>query len=122
MNTLDTAFAPAAAGWLRSQRLKTDEEGIVRNFSAGGDTESFPEKRSQVRIHDGGSFEGSGCFLAKTNLNVLTAVFYWFTLTCDEPKKSPVRMYGAFSVLSLAVPYSHMGRPHTTIGATAFHF
>ena len=22
----------------------------------------------------------------------------------------------------LAVPYSHMGRPHTTIGATAFHF
>ncbi len=21
-----------------------------------------------------------------------------------------------------AVPYSHMGRPHTTIGATAFHF
>ncbi len=24
--------------------------------------------------------------------------------------------------LMLAVPYSRMGRPHTTIGATAFHF
>ncbi|MFP8764953.1 hypothetical protein ACLH1L_21390, partial [Klebsiella sp. 1SOBk11mer] len=39
-------------------------------------------------IHGNGSFEGSGCVLANTNLNVLTAVFYWFTLTCDEPKKS----------------------------------
>lgn len=26
--------------------------------------------------------------MANTNLNVLTAVFYWFTLTCDEPKIS----------------------------------
>jgi len=25
-------------------------------------------------------------------------------------------------IWSLAVPYSRMGRPHTTIGATAFHF
>ncbi|KHT35535.1 hypothetical protein RD02_20660 [Pectobacterium brasiliense] len=65
--------------------LKTDEQSIRGNFSAGGDTESFPEKRSQVSIHDGGSFEGSGCFLAKTNLNVLTAVFYSFTLIRDEP-------------------------------------
>ncbi|MBE5203289.1 hypothetical protein IG612_11835 [Pectobacterium sp. FL60-S17] len=56
------------------------------NYSAGGDTESFPEKRSQVSIHGSGSFEGSGCFLAKTNLNVLTAVFYSFTLKRDEPK------------------------------------
>ena len=23
---------------------------------------------------------------------------------------------------NLAVPYSHMGKPHTTIGITAFHF
>ncbi|MGQ6290734.1 hypothetical protein ACUNF7_19280, partial [Serratia sp. IR-2025] len=35
-----------------------------------------------------GSFEGLGCVLANTNLNVLTAVFYWFTLKRDEPKKS----------------------------------
>ena len=27
-----------------------------------------------------------------------------------------------FFCLMPAVPYSHMGRPHTTIGATAFHF
>ena len=24
--------------------------------------------------------------------------------------------------LKLVVPYSHMGKPHTTIGITAFHF
>ncbi|MFV9179901.1 hypothetical protein, partial [Serratia marcescens] len=30
-------------------------------------------------------FEGLGCVLANTNLNVLTAVFYWFTLKRDEP-------------------------------------
>ncbi|MGQ6072899.1 hypothetical protein ACUNE0_25775, partial [Serratia sp. IR-2025] len=40
-------------------------------------------------IHSDGSFEGLGCVLANTNLNVLTAVFYWFTLKRDEPKKSP---------------------------------
>lgn len=72
--------------WLwESQGLKADERGIVGNFSAGKDTESFPEKRSLVSIHSNGSFEGSGCVLANTNLNVLTAVFYWFTLTCNEP-------------------------------------
>ncbi|MGS3330522.1 hypothetical protein ACB374_09320, partial [Serratia marcescens] len=38
-----------------------------------------------VSIHSDGSFEGLGCVLANTNLNVLTAVFYWFTLKRDEP-------------------------------------
>ena len=28
----------------------------------------------------------------------------------------------AFRIKSLAVSYSHMGRPHTTIGAERFHF
>ncbi|MGQ6030135.1 hypothetical protein ACUNHT_14485, partial [Serratia sp. IR-2025] len=40
-----------------------------------------------------GSFEGLGCVLANTNLNVLTAVFYWFTLKRDEPFFSAVRSY-----------------------------
>ncbi|HGW6120986.1 TPA: hypothetical protein ACNIQF_005540, partial [Serratia marcescens] len=31
-----------------------------------------------------------GCVLANTNLNVLTAVFYWFTLKRDEPFFIPV--------------------------------
>ncbi|HHL0948756.1 TPA: hypothetical protein ACQVH2_004553, partial [Serratia marcescens] len=39
----------------------------------------------KVSIHSDGSFEGLGCVLANTNLNVLTAVFYWFTLKRDEP-------------------------------------
>ncbi|WP_230202192.1 hypothetical protein, partial [Serratia marcescens] len=30
-----------------------------------------------------------GCVLANTNLNVLTAVFYWFTLKRDEPYSFP---------------------------------
>ncbi len=27
-----------------------------------------------------------------------------------------------YAIQSLAMSYSHMGKPHTTIGATAFHF
>ncbi|WP_206780655.1 MULTISPECIES: hypothetical protein, partial [Serratia] len=42
---------------------------------------------AKVSIHSDGSFEGLGCVLANTNLNVLTAVFYWFTLKRDEPQK-----------------------------------
>ncbi|MEL5653697.1 DUF4422 domain-containing protein, partial [Serratia nevei] len=33
------------------------------------------------------------CVLANTNLNVLTAVFYWFTLKRDEPKISLYNMF-----------------------------
>ncbi|WP_308380057.1 hypothetical protein, partial [Serratia marcescens] len=50
---------------------------------------------AKVSIHSDGSFEGLGCVLANTNLNVLTAVFYWFTLKRDEPKKTP--QSGVFS-------------------------
>ena len=41
---------------------------------------------------------------------------------CEEPKKSPGRCSGLLQSRSLAVSYSHMGRPHTTIGAERFHF
>lgn len=70
------AVASTTTWRLGSQGLKADEQCIGSHFSAGGDTEPFPEKRSQVSIHGNGSFEGSGCVLANTNLNVLTAVFY----------------------------------------------
>lgn len=36
--------------------------------------------------------------------------------------KKAILMDGLFFIWCLAVPYSRMGRPHTTIGATAFHF
>ncbi len=36
-------------------------------------------------------------------------------------KKTPDKKSGV-SVRSLAVTYSHMGKPHTTIGAKTFHF
>ncbi len=40
-----------------------------------------------------------------------------------SPKRKKATQWVASSLNNnLAVPYSHMGRPHTTIGATAFHF
>ena len=36
--------------------------------------------------------------------------------------KKATLLGGFFWMRSLAVSYSHMGRPHTTIGAIAFHF
>ncbi|MDM3541383.1 hypothetical protein OHN05_23500, partial [Serratia marcescens] len=51
----------------------------------GIDDKAFPEQGAKVSIHSDGSFEGLGCVLANTNLNVLTAAFYWFTLKRDEP-------------------------------------
>ena len=37
-------------------------------------------------------------------------------------KKSPGQCAELLQSRSLAVSYSHMGRPHTTIGAERFHF
>ncbi|EPK4142366.1 hypothetical protein [Serratia marcescens] len=72
-----------------SVRLELDKQGVGRRMREGIDDKAFPEQGAKVSIHSDGSFEGLGCVLANTNLNVLTAVFYWFTLKRDEPKKSP---------------------------------
>ncbi|MYP42880.1 hypothetical protein DCI98_19230, partial [Salmonella enterica subsp. enterica serovar 4,12:i:-] len=43
----------------------------------------------------------------------------------DRPQikqKAPSSDRALRFILCLAVPYSRMGGPHTTIGATAFHF
>jgi hypothetical protein len=37
-------------------------------------------------------------------------------------KKAPFLAKRGFLFKSLAMSYSHMGRPHTTIGAERFHF
>ncbi len=37
-------------------------------------------------------------------------------------KKPQVSLLEVSSHSDLAVSYSHMGKPHTTIGVTAFHF
>ena len=39
-----------------------------------------------------------------------------------RPKKNPAFSGQGFHDRSLAVTYSHMGKPHTTIGAERFHF
>ncbi len=39
-----------------------------------------------------------------------------------QTQKSSAFRLSFLLYLMPAVPYSHMGRPHTTIGATAFHF
>ena len=36
--------------------------------------------------------------------------------------KNPKPFSSGFYIQYLAVSYSHMGKPHTTIGASAFHF
>jgi hypothetical protein len=46
----------------------------------------------------------------------------------DESKNPPIEKRpdalasGRFRVKSLTMTYSHMGKPHTTIGAKSFHF
>ena len=67
-----------------SVRLELDKQGVGRRMREGIDDKAFPEQGAKVSIHSDGSFEGLGCVLANTNLNVLTAVFYWFTLKRDE--------------------------------------
>ena len=37
-------------------------------------------------------------------------------------KENPKPFSSGFYIQYLAVSYSHMGKPHTTIGASAFHF
>ncbi|MGS3428161.1 hypothetical protein ACB358_18215, partial [Serratia nevei] len=68
------------------QQGKTHKQGVGRRMREGIDDKAFPEQGAKVSIHSDGSFEGLGCVLANTNLNVLTAVFYWFTLKRDEPE------------------------------------
>lgn len=117
MNMRRAAVASTITRRLGSQRLKADEECIGGNFSAGRDTETFPEKRSQVSIHGNGSFEGLGCVLANTNLNILTAVFYWFTLTCDEPYIFP--HIGSSDIRQLKT--SHLLAPIKKVDASGKH-
>ena len=66
----------------------------------GIDDKAFPEQGAKVSIHSDGSFESLGCVLANTNLNVLTAVFYWFTLKRDE-QKAPLSSNGALRQMTL---------------------
>ncbi|MGQ6628538.1 hypothetical protein ACUNDV_12345, partial [Serratia sp. IR-2025] len=73
-----------------SVRLELDKQGVGRRMREGIDDKAFPEQGAKVSIHSDGSFEGLGCVLANTNLNVLTAVFYWFTLKRDEPFLLPL--------------------------------
>ena len=43
-------------------------------------------------------------------------------LQLAQIKKAPILSNQGFLNKILAVSYSHMGRPHTTIGAERFHF
>ena len=53
---------------------------------------------------------------------VKNAMLTWLTVTIWERNKSPFYWTGSYSNSSLAMSYSHMGKPHTTIGAITFHF
>ena len=43
-------------------------------------------------------------------------------LTVTQKKSPHSNEYGDFENKCLTMTYSHMGRPHTTIGAEHFHF
>ncbi|MEC5551099.1 hypothetical protein [Serratia nevei] len=86
MHNRNLPFTAPATGGDGSVRLELDKQGVGRRMREGIDDKAFPEQGAKVSIHSDGSFEGLGCVLANTNLNVLTAVFYWFTLKRDEPK------------------------------------
>ena len=46
---------------------------------------------------------------------------HYFSNTSKQIRKSPDLKVRAIN-MNLAMTYSRMGKPHTTIGATAFHF
>ena len=64
------------------------------------------------------------------NPGFYAGVFIWaqaYKINSDKKqnlqnKKPQPFLIGAFIVRSLTMTYSHMGRPHTTIGAEQFHF
>ncbi|WP_055317868.1 MULTISPECIES: hypothetical protein [Serratia] len=85
MHNRHPPFTAPATGHDGRIRLELDKQGVGRRMREGIDDKAFPEQGAKVSIHSDGSFEGLGCVLANTNLNVLTAVFYWFTLKRDEP-------------------------------------
>ena len=97
-----------------SVRLELDKQGVGRRMREGIDDKAFPEQGAKVSIHSDGSFEGLGCVLANTNLNVLTAVFYWFTLKRDEPKSGKrslsSRQVGANSAMMRGRPRYYSGK------------
>lgn len=75
----------------------------------GIDDKAFPEQGAKVSIHSDGSFESLGCVLTNTNLNVLTAVFYWFTLRRDEPFLQRFKRLGkAWNTSEPAIPMSFL--------------
>ncbi len=43
-------------------------------------------------------------------------------LASEKNKTPAAHAAGVFFFRSLAMTYSHMGRPHTTIGDASFHF
>ncbi|WP_181424436.1 hypothetical protein, partial [Serratia marcescens] len=90
MHNRNPPFTAPATGHDGRIRLELDKQGVGRRMREGIDDKAFPEQGAKVSIHSDGSFEGLGCVLANTNLNVMTAVFYWFTLKRDEPFFCPL--------------------------------
>ncbi len=90
-------------------RLELDKQGVGRRMREGIDDKAFPEQGAKVSIHSDGSFESLGCVLTNTNLNVLTAVFYWFTLRRDEPFLQRFKRLGkAWNTSEPAIPMSFL--------------
>ena len=65
-------------------------------------------------------------FLIKRFKHLLIKLFwFWphfYFIKIQSKNKNPKPFSSGFYIQYLAVSYSHMGKPHTTIGASAFHF
>ena len=63
-------------------------------------------------------------FLSDTMLTIILAIILTMVLEIIFGHKKTPRTYwfGVFLNRSLAVCYSHMGKPHTTIAANTFHY
>ncbi|MEQ9533899.1 hypothetical protein, partial [Marinobacter salarius] len=64
------------------------------NLDVGFHRESFPEQIKKISIHRGGGGLANFVVLANSKLTGFTAVSFFFTLTRDEPKKSPALVAG----------------------------
>lgn len=89
MNGKRVLITTTAAWQVITGKLKPDEQRLSINLGMRLYCESFPEQIKRISIHRGGGESVGIVVLANSKLTGFTAVSYFFTLTRDEPKKTP---------------------------------
>ncbi len=68
------------------------------------------------------ALRGPGRRNGRSDASALMRVGHRLTNRSRSHKKTPNHLWLGVGIKSLTMTYSHMGRPHTTIGEAAFHF